>query len=273
MQKFSKRVRAAGLRLGLVPTMGFLHAGHLSLVAKARKLCDVVVVSIFVNPTQFGAGEDFKKYPRDLPRDLKLLRQTGVAAVFYPSATEVYPPDFQTEVKVKALSANLCGLSRPAHFAGVATVVLKLFNIVRPDVAVFGQKDYQQLLVIKKMVADLNLGVKIMAGSIIREKNGLAMSSRNRYLGVADRHWAAKLYAALIYGKKLIKRGERGVAQLKKQILHRLRQDKKIKIEYLEVLNAANLDPLAKIRGKVLIALAVRLAGVRLIDNIIVETG
>lgn len=276
IRKIQELVRAAkrkGKVIGLVPTMGFLHEGHLSLVDIAKKQCDLIVVSIFVNPTQFGPNEDFKKYPRNLKRDLKLLGQRGVDIVFYPSAQEMYPDGFKTEVAVEGLTEKLCGISRPGHFAGVTTVVLKLFNAVMPDIAVFGEKDYQQQLVIKKMVADLNLDIKVLTGKIVRDASGLAMSSRNRYLSAKGRELAAQLNQTLLLGKWLIRKGEKNPRRLRSKLVAALRKSKKIKLEYLEVLNADNLDGATKLKGRILIALAVRIAGTRLIDNIVVSAG
>ncbi|MBU0687804.1 MAG: pantoate--beta-alanine ligase [Candidatus Margulisbacteria bacterium] len=272
MIKYAKAVQKKGKVIGLVPTMGFLHAGHLSLIDIAKRSCDIVVVSIFVNPTQFGPKEDFKKYPRNLARDLKLLRRMGVDIVFCPSAQEMYPKGFQTKITVPKLAKKLCGISRPHHFAGVVTVVLKLFNIVLPDIAVFGEKDYQQQLIIKQMAVDLNLDVKILTGKIVRERNGLAMSSRNKYLSNLNQERAARLYAALSFGKKLAEQGEKSPEHLRRSILAHLK-GKQINIEYCEVLNADTLESLPRLKGKVLIALAARIDGVRLIDNIVVSLG
>ena len=272
INKLSRAAKRKGKVVGLVPTMGFLHEGHLALVDIAKKKCDLVVVSIFVNPTQFGPSEDLKKYPRSLSRDLKLLRARGVDLVFCPSAKEMYPAGFKTEVAVSDLTEKLCGISRPGHFAGVTTIVLKLFNAVMPDLAVFGEKDYQQQLIIKKMVYDLNRDVKILTGKTVREASGLAMSSRNRYLSVKDRELATQLYQTLLLGRRLMRKGEKNQRRLRNKLVAALKSNK-IKLEYLEVLNADNLEALTKLRGRILIALAARIAGTRLIDNIVLNVG
>ncbi|NVM04874.1 MAG: pantoate--beta-alanine ligase, partial [Candidatus Helarchaeota archaeon] len=205
MQSFSEHLKLEGKKIGLVPTMGYLHQGHLSLVEAVRPLCDVVVMSIFVNPTQFAPNEDFARYPKDFKRDKKLAEQSGVDVIFYPSYNEMYKKNYLTAVKVKQITEIMCGKSRPTHFEGVTTVVAKLFNIVKPHIAVFGQKDAQQAVVIKKMIEDLNFDIKIIISPLIRENDGLAVSSRNSYLSACGRKDALVLYKSLMFAKKEIK--------------------------------------------------------------------
>ena len=218
MKEISKFWKRQGFKIAFVPTMGFLHGAHLALVKKAKELGDKTVVSIFVNPLQFGPKEDFREYPRDLERDLALLEKEKVDAVFIPETEEMYPPDFQTYVEVTKLTTGLCGAFRPGHFKGVTTVVLKLFNIVNPDIAIFGEKDYQQLQVIKQMIKDLNLDIEIVAHPTVREKDGLAMSSRNIYLSSAERESAISLYKALLLAEKLVKEGEKDSQKIKEEM-------------------------------------------------------
>jgi len=257
--------------IGFVPTMGFLHQGHMSLINQAVKECDKAVVSIFVNPIQFGQGEDFKSYPRDIDSDLLKCKKSGVDLVFLPSEKEMYPEGFQTYVNVTKLSNHLCGLSRPGHFTGVATVVLKLFNIIRPDRAYFGEKDYQQLLIIKQMVADLDLDVQIINMPIIREYDGLAMSSRNKYLNNIQREKARILYIALNKGEELVRSGEKNPDKVISVLREMILSEKIGEIDYISLCNPDSLEELKEIRGKVLIAMAVRIGKARLIDNRLVE--
>ncbi|MGE5398499.1 MAG: pantoate--beta-alanine ligase [Chitinophagales bacterium] len=271
MQEWSKNRRAEGFKLGLVPTMGFLHEGHLSLVKKAVELCDKVIVSIFVNPIQFGQGEDFEQYPRDLSRDLGLLEREGVDIVFAPTAREMYPVKFGTFVESFGLEDKLCGKSRPGHFRGVTTVVSKLFNICLPDVAVFGQKDAQQVMIIEKMVRDLNFPVEIVRGAIVREGGGLAMSSRNSYLTPEDRENATVLNKSLLMAERMIHEGMRDPAKVKEAIVNMIGQTPGTRIDYVDILSAEDLSDLQDISGKTLIALAVHFSGARLIDNLVVE--
>jgi pantoate--beta-alanine ligase len=263
-----KSARKRGKVVGLVPTMGFLHEGHLSLVRLARRKCDFLVVSIFVNPTQFGPKEDFRDYPRDLVRDLQLLRKEKVDMVFNPSVREMYGKGYQTCVEVTEWSKLMCGLSRPIHFRGVATVVLKLFNIIEPDVAVFGRKDYQQAAILEKMTKDLNLGVKIVTGRIVREKDGLAMSSRNIYLNEAQRKNAVILYESLKWLRQAYINGLRDPKLAANKIRNMIRS-KKGKIDYVAVVDKNTLKPVGKLRRGTLIALAVFFGKTRLIDNTI----
>ena len=271
MMKFSLDQKKKGRTIGFVPTMGALHEGHLSLVKKARKENDVVVVSVFVNPAQFGPKEDLKKYPRDIKRDKALLSKEKIDAIFYPSAKAMYSADHETYIYVEGLSQKLCGRSRPGHFRGVATVVLKLFNIVKPDKAYFGMKDFQQQVIIKKMVKDLNLDVNIISMPIIREKDGLAMSSRNKYLNANDRERSAILSRALMRAKDMVKRGEKRSVKVKSLIAGALKNEKNIRIDYISVCDPVTLSDIDVIKGKTAIALAVHVNKTRLIDNTMVS--
>jgi len=237
-----------GYKISFVPTMGFLHEAHLSLVRKAKELGDKTVVSIFVNPLQFGPKEDFKEYPRDLERDLAFLEKEEVDVVFVPKTEEMYPSDFQTYVEVTKLTTGLCGAFRPGHFKGVTTVVLKLFNIINPDIAIFGEKDYQQLQVIRQMVKDLNLDIEIIAHPTVREKDGLAMSSRNIYLSSEERESASTLYKALLLAQELIKDGERDSQNLKKKLEDFIHSFPFTKVQYIEFVDPLTLEPVEKNR-------------------------
>ena len=250
LQKLIRAEKREGKTVTFVPTMGALHQGHLSLIRKARREGDILVVSIFVNPTQFGPREDYKKYPRPFNRDKKLAEKNGVDILFCPKAGQMYPEAYSTYVIEKRLSKPMCGKRRPDHFCGVTTVVLKLFNIVQPDIAFFGQKDYQQALIVERMVKDLNLPVKTKVLPIIREKDGLALSSRNRYLTKQQRKEALLLYKMLKKGKRI--------------------KDKDVKIEYFVIVDKDTLSPLGKTKkGKTLIAVAAKVGKIRLIDNIL----
>jgi pantoate--beta-alanine ligase len=250
--------------------MGALHEGHLSLIRQGRKENDSVVVSIFVNPIQFGPHEDYRRYPRNLSKDMYLCRKEGVDVIYYPRPKDMYAGDFKTYVEVKDLSQVLCGKSRPGHFRGVATVVTKLFNIVEPDVAYFGQKDMQQAVIIKKMVSDLNMPIKVKVMPIVREEDGLAMSSRNAYLNPQERKEASILYQALIRAEGLIKKGKRDSQYIIKKMKGLINSKRSTQIDYIEIVDLDNLKPLKTVKGKVLIALAVWVGRTRLIDNIIV---
>ena len=266
MRKLSLEWRQQGKSAGFVPTMGALHDGHLSLIRRARSENNRVVVSIFVNPIQFGPKEDFKRYPRPWAKDVKLCREAGVDAVFVPSGPEMYPEGFQTKISVSALSQWLCGPFRPGHFDGVATVVAKLFNAVGPHKAYFGQKDYQQLQVVRAMVRDLNLPVEIVGCPTVRERDGLAMSSRNAYLSAPERRQASHLHGILRLAAKMIEDGEKSAFVLKKTMSKQLSR-----IDYVEVCDPETLAPLRRIgRRPVLLALAVRIGKTRLIDNLII---
>ena len=268
VKKIIKEKKNSNITVGLVPTMGYLHEGHLSLVRLARKKCQFLVVSIFVNPTQFGPKEDFKKYPKSLKRDLRMLKGEGVDLVFHPSVRDMYPADYKTFVYVKELSKIMCGVSRPHHFQGVTTIVLKLFNIIQPDIAVFGGKDFQQAIIIKKMVEDLHLDVKIMLGKIIREKDGLALSSRNTYLSKKQRKNAVVLYRSLGWAKQAYKKGLRDPKEIIRKIKMMIK-DKKGRIDYIEAVDKYTLKPVKRLHRGTLIALAVYFGTTRLIDNTI----
>jgi len=256
--------------VGFVPTMGYLHEGHMELVRRARAENPSVAVSIFVNPTQFGPGEDYKRYPRDPERDLALLEKEGVDLVFMPPAEEIYPPGFDSWVEVGRLAEKLEGAARPGHFRGVATVVAKLFNIVRPDRAYFGQKDAQQLLVIKKMTNDLDMGIEIIAVPTVREPDGLAMSSRNSYLNAEERKQAVVLYQSLKLAQKLFAGGERDAKAVLRQMTALIQQQPLAEIEYISIADAETLEELDRIKPPALVSMAVRFGKTRLIDNVVV---
>ena len=269
MRRWSRARRARGLRVGFVPTMGNLHPGHLRLVERARASDDRVVASIFVNPTQFGPGEDYRAYPRTPARDRRLLALAGCDAVFLPSASQMYPEGFQTQIRVSQLSRPLCGRFRKGHFEGVATVVAKLLAAVEPDRLYLGQKDYQQGLVIRRMVADLDLPVRVETVPTVRESDGLAMSSRNRYLDAAHRARAAGIYAALAEGARRVQAGERSAARVRRAVREALRGVGRV--QYVEVVSAEDLSARARIRGRTLLAAAVFVGRARLIDNVVVK--
>ncbi len=271
MQEQANLLRSRGTRIGLVPTMGYLHEGHLSLVREAKKKADIIVMSIFVNPTQFGPNEDFKNYPRDFDRDAALAKTAGCDIIFYPDHCEVYPASYLTYVEVEKITRVLCGLSRPTHFRGVTTIVAKLFNIVKPHVAVFGQKDAQQVMVIKRMVTDLNYDIEIIIAPTIREKDGLAMSSRNSYLSPDQRAQAVVLYQSLMEANRMIDEGERDIGIIKNTMRAMIEQQPDAVIDYIEIVDTATLESQRKLTGEVLIALAVKIGKPRLIDNIIVH--
>lgn len=271
MRRRLDALRKEGKKIGLVPTMGALHFGHLSLAIAAKNETDVSVVSIFVNPTQFAPGEDFDKYPRTLDADLELLSQIGTDFVFAPSASAMYPAGFDTSVHVGGVAKILEGECRPTHFDGVATVVLKLFNITGADVAYFGQKDFQQVAVVKKMVADLNAPIEIDMRPIIREKNGLAMSSRNQYLSADERGQALVLSKALDEAEAAIRSGVRDVAEIYDAMRRVIETAPSAKIDYLYVADPDTLQEMERVAGNVVILLAVRVGATRLIDNRIIE--
>ena len=267
MSTFAKMMKKENKSIGFVPTMGCLHEGHMSLVKAARKHTDVVVMSIFVNPAQFGPKEDFEKYPRDMRRDEELARDSGVDVLFYPSAKDIYPEGYATYVTVEKLTDTLCGQSRPGHFRGVATIVTKLFNIVRPDVAYFGQKDMQQALMIKKMVMDLNMGIDVKITPIVREKDGLAMSSRNMYLSETERKGALILHQSLKHAESMVRQGERDAKRIVKAIEDMIKQKDTARIDYIRVVDTKELKDIKAVSGEALIALAVYFGNTRLIDN------
>ena len=266
-----KNARKAGGKVGFVPTMGALHTGHISLIETAKKKCDFVVVSIFVNPTQFGPGEDFNRYPRPIKADLNICKKAGVDVVFVPSVRQMYPAENFTWMAVEKLTEPLCGRFRPGHFRGVTTVCAKLFNIVAPDVAYFGQKDAQQAIVIKRMVADLNMPLKIVVCPTIREPNGLALSSRNQYLTERQKKDAANIYKSLRTCRKLIEAGTTDTRQIIAEMQKILQRIPSAEIEYISIADAETLESIEKISGKVLAAVAVRIGTTRLIDNIVID--
>ena len=276
IQSVREKVKAArekGKKVGFVPTMGALHIGHISLIEAAVKECDFVVVSIFVNPAQFGPSEDFDKYPRPLEADLEICKKAGVDLVFSPTSEEMYKTENLTWVSVEKLTEGLCGRSRPTFFRGVTTVCTKLFNIVMPDAAFFGQKDAQQAIVIKRMVADLNMPLEIVVCPTVREADGLAVSSRNEYLSPQQRKDALLIYKSLQKCRELIESGQTDTELIIAQMREILSQCPMVEIDYVSIVNAETLQSLEKITGSVLAAVAVKLGPARLIDNIVVDTG
>jgi pantoate--beta-alanine ligase len=271
VRKLVRQARSKSNSVGLVPTMGALHQGHISLIEKATKNTSFVVVSIFVNPAQFGPKEDFKKYPRTLRNDLKLCENAGADVVFAPSAREIYPQENLTWVNVEKLSQPLCGRSRPGHFRGVATVCAKLFNIVQPDVAFFGQKDAQQAALIRRMAADLNFPLKIIICPTVRQPDGLALSSRNQYLSPQEKKDAVCLYKSLRKCRQMVALGETRPKKIIAQMRKILSAPASAKIEYIEIVDAKTLQPLIKIDRPALVAIAVRIGSTRLIDNILID--
>ncbi|MDE6970754.1 MAG: pantoate--beta-alanine ligase [Eubacterium sp.] len=263
--------KKAGLSVGLVPTMGYLHEGHKSLIDAARKDNDRVVVSIFVNPMQFGPNEDLASYPRDLEKDAALCEAAGVDLIFHPQPEEMYAPGFCSYVDMNGLTTQLCGKSRPIHFRGVQTVVLKLFHIVTPDRAYFGQKDAQQLAVVKRMVRDLNVGTEIVGCPIIREADGLAKSSRNTYLNEAERQAALVLSRSLNAGRALVENGETSAQAVRDAIINEIEKEPMAKIDYVDVVSFDTITPVETIQGSILVAIAVFIGKTRLIDNFMVE--
>jgi pantoate--beta-alanine ligase len=264
--------RKAGKTIGFVPTMGALHIGHISLMEAARKECDFVVVSIFVNPTQFGPNEDFNKYPRPIEKDLEICKKAGVDVVFNPEVGQMYPSKNLTWVNIEKITDNLCGRSRPGHFRGVATVCTKLFNIVAPDMAFFGQKDAQQVAVIQRMVSDLNMPLQIVVCPTVRESDGLAVSSRNQYLSRQDRPDASYVYKSLCKCRELFDAGITETDKIINEMKKVLQQKTSIEIDYINIVDAMTLEDINRITGKTLVAVAVKLSSTRLIDNIIIDT-
>jgi len=272
MRGHSRSAKRAGKSVGFVPTMGYLHEGHLSLARAAREECGFVVMSVFVNPAQFGPGEDLERYPRDLDRDKRLAEEAGVDAIFAPAVSEMYPEGFSTFVDVDAsLTRGLCGARRPGHFRGVATVVAKLFNIVEPDKSYFGQKDAQQAVVIKRMVRDLALPVTVRVMPIVREEDGLAMSSRNSYLSAEERERSLSIPRSLRRADEIITSGERSSDRVREAMLEVLAENGGVKVDYVEIVDAENLEQVDRIKDKTLIAVAAFVGGTRLIDNVILE--
>lgn len=270
MSQYASRVRERGQKLALVPTMGALHEGHLALVAAAKAKADIVVVSIFLNPTQFAPNEDFSNYPKTLNKDKEMLAHFEPIIIFHPAPTDMYPEGFNTWLEEEVLSKKLCGKFRMGHFRGVTTVVAKLFNIIRPDMAVFGEKDYQQLLVVKKMVKDFSYPVEILHCPTVREYDGLAMSSRNKNLNEKERKAAAMIYKALLRAKKDIDDGERDMQRLLVNMRRLLGFEPLIRVEYISFVDPHTLEDFREIKGRMLVAIAVRIGKTRLIDNMII---
>ena len=266
-----KEWRKQGLSVGLVPTMGYLHEGHKSLIDRAVAENDRVVVSDFVNPIQFGAGEDLATYPRDIEADKRLCGQAGAHLIFHPQPAEMYAPDFSTYVEMQEVSEGLCGKTRPTHFRGVCTVVCKLFHIVMPDRAYFGQKDAQQLAVIRRMVRDLDMDIQIVGCPIIREPDGLAKSSRNTYLNEEERKAALVLSKAVFHGQDMMEKGERDAGTILSSMKKLIEAEPLAKIDYVEMVDADTIAPLAKAQGRVLTDMAVYIGSTRLIENFIME--
>lgn len=261
-------LKKRGKTIGFVPTMGYLHQGHLSLMRIARKKSDILIVSIFVNPTQFGPKEDFRSYPRDLQRDKRLLEELRCDYVFCPKVEDMYPHGYETYVEVENSTKVLEGSFRPGHFKGVTTIVAKLFNIVQPDMAIFGQKDFQQAVVIKRMVKDLNFPVEIVVAPTKREKSGLALSSRNSYLSNEEKKEALALYQSLNLAKRMIKAGGRDSRKIRDKMRRLILRQRKARIDYINMNDSETLESLNRLKGEVLISLAVRIGKTRLIDNI-----
>ncbi len=271
MRAFVQQRREKGQSIALVPTMGSLHQGHLTLLERAKEACDIVVLSIFINPTQFGPNEDFAKYPRDLAGDSEKAASVGVEVVFHPQAREMYPEGYSTFVQVEGITDKLCGMSRPGHFRGVTTVVNKLFNIIQPDKAFFGQKDAQQVVVLQRMVTDLNMNIHLEVVPIVREADGLAMSSRNAFLSPEERSAALILSQSLQLAETLVSQGEKDIEVLRSQVMAKIATEKLATCEYAEVYHYPTLQGMNQIEEKALLALAVRIGNTRLIDNTILE--
>ena len=272
MQRIAFKYKFEGKKIAFVPTMGYLHEGHLSLIREGRKSGDILVVSIFVNPTQFGPNEDLDKYPRDFERDKNLCKKEGVDYIFYPEVSDMYSEDYQTYIEVTELSKYLCGKSRPTHFIGVTTVVSKLFNIVQPDIAIFGRKDYQQLKIIERMVKDLNFPVEIVGMPIVREEDGIAMSSRNKYLKPEERESALSLSRSLKMAEEMVKNGEKDLKKIREEVTKFIDSFSHTKIDYVETVDPEKLTSIDKSTGKgAILALAVWVGRARLIDNTLLK--
>jgi len=267
MQRTSEALRLAGKTIAFVPTMGFLHEGHLELMRVGKAHADTLVVSIFVNPTQFGPSEDYDRYPRDTEGDLAKARAVGADIVFFPAREEMYPDGFQTRVQVERVTRNLCGTARPGHFDGVAVVVAKLFNIVKPHLAVFGQKDYQQLTVISRMTADLNMDIQIVGVPTVREPDGLAMSSRNKYLNPEERQSALCLRKSMDLAETMFREGERDALAVRQAIEALINDHPHTRIDYVSLCDSTTLEDVARLGDETLLALAVKVGATRLIDN------
>jgi pantoate--beta-alanine ligase len=271
MQLFSEAARSQGKKIVLVPTMGFLHEGHAALMRDGRKRGNILIISIFVNPIQFGLTEDFSQYPRNWERDAQLAESAGVDVIFAPSVEEMYPNGFQTSVSLSQITKNLCGVSRPTHFQGVATVVAKLFNCTKPHIALFGEKDFQQLVVIKRMVRDLNFDIEIAGYPTVREADGLAMSSRNTYLSAEERRSAVSLSQSLFKVQELFKNGERTARVLVDKARAIIEKETRAVIDYIKVCDTETLDDIDTITRPAVMALAVKIGKARLIDNIVLK--
>ncbi|HUL54346.1 MAG TPA: pantoate--beta-alanine ligase [Opitutaceae bacterium] len=270
MQSTAVNLRSKDRLIGLVPTMGALHEGHLSLIRLGKERADTVVVSIFVNPAQFGPNEDYANYPRELPRDLELCEKAGADLVFTPTVEEIYPRGYSTYVSEELIAKPLCGISRPAHFRGVTTIIAKLFNIVRPDIAIFGQKDAQQVAVIKKMVNDLHFCVDIVTGPTVREADGLAVSSRNRYLTASQRADALVIFQALAQAREMVERGVHNVDRLVAEATHLLATRRRVRVIYASVVDRCTMEAVRElVPGKAMMAIAAWVDEVRLIDNML----
>lgn len=270
IQEFVAACRKRGLSIGFVPTMGAFHAGHLTLMRQAHRENDAIIVSIFVNPLQFSAGEDYDRYPRRIQQDQKMAESENVDVIFAPSVAEMYPKGFDSHVDQTDLPSKLCGAFRPGHFRGVMTIVCKLFNIVKPDTAYFGQKDYQQYLIVRRMAADLDLDVRIRLMPTVREEDGLAMSSRNAYLGPKQRKDAVCLHRALRRAQEMVQNGESSSVRVIAEMKRLIGRVKGTRIEYIAIVNSDTLEPVKEIKGKTLVALSVRVGKARLIDNVLV---
>jgi pantoate--beta-alanine ligase len=269
MKEFSSQTRRAGKTIAFVPTMGYFHDGHLSLMREGRRRGNLLIISLFVNSTQFGPNEDFKNYPRDFERDSKMAEEVGVDVLFAPEASDLYPLNHQTIVRVEKVTQNLCGRSRPIHFQGVTTVVMMLFEIVMPHVAIFGEKDYQQLVTIQQMVRDLHLSVEVVGMPTVREVDGLAMSSRNAYLLPEERKAALSLYRSLQKAKELLRKGERKADRILHEMKGIFQSEPLVRIDYVQICDATTLQDVDRIEGDVVVALAAYLGKTRLIDNLV----
>ncbi|MFC1866670.1 pantoate--beta-alanine ligase [Thermodesulfobacteriota bacterium] len=271
VQRRCEDIRLNGKSIALVPTMGFFHEGHIELMRVARRRADILVISIFVNPTQFGPTEDYGEYPRDMEGDLKKAEKAGVDLVFTPSVEEMYPVGFQTKVTVEGITKYLCGLSRPGHFEGVATVVAKLFNITKPHFAIFGQKDFQQLTVIRRMVKDLAMHIEVIGVPTVRESDGLAMSSRNKYLSPEERESALCIKESIDMTLSLVKDGERDTGRIKSLIQKLILSRPFSNVDYISICDPVTMEDIGTIKGKSLLALAVKIGKTRLIDNCLID--
>lgn len=267
MQDYSESLRLLGKKIAFVPTMGYFHEGHLALMREAKKMADCVVVSIYVNPTQFGPKEDLSKYPRDFDRDLKMAESVQADVIFFPPDNEMYPDNYQTYINVERVTQNLCGISRPTHFRGVTTICLKLFNVVKPHFAIFGKKDFQQYIAIKRMITDLNLDLQIVGLPTVREADGLAMSSRNVYLKGNERLSALLLIGSLKLAQSLYAAGEIKAAVIIGEVEKLIKSADSTNIDYIKICDTTNLEDVEKIQSQAVIALAVKVGATRLIDN------